>query len=148
MVNAIGKVYLGGLIDEDAQYTFNVAAGITAADVGKAVTIDSTAANTVKLASDGDQILGRLEVVEVRSLEGVNVATVSLKGGMVFTVTPDALAIGPDEIPAVGDYLLGGNTAGAAKGYVQKASTGNTVVTRWLVTEVLNSGAQVVAISL
>lgn len=144
----IGKVSLNGLIDEVAQYTFNLASGITASDVGKAVTIDSTAANTVKLAGDADLILGRLEVVEVRTQEGTAVGTVAVRGGMKFTVNPNATASSPDETPAVGDYISGGTNNSSVKGYVQKASTGNTVVTRWLVVEVLDSGATVIALGL
>lgn len=146
--NSIGKVSLNGLFAEDFQYTFLAASGITADNVGAAVTIDSSAANQIKLAGDSDQILGRLEVVEVRVAEGITLATISTKGAYQFNVNPNATASSPDETPAVGDYLLGATNNASVKGFVQKASTGNTVVTRVLVVEVLNSGAQVVAIVL
>ena len=144
----IGKVSLNGLIDEVAQFTFNLAAGITASDVGKAVTLDATAANTVKLAGDADLILGRLEVVEVRTQEGTAVGTISVRGGMKFAVNPNATASSPDETPAPGDYISGATNNASAKGFVQKASTGNTVVTRWVVVEVLDAGANVIALGL
>lgn len=144
---AIGKVSLAGLIDEVAQVTFNLDSGIVKADEGKAVTLDTSGANKVKLAGDADPILGRLEVVEIRTQEGsLNVGTVSLRGGMVFTVNPNATASSPDETPAVGDYLAGGTASGGGKGYVQKASDNNSTVTPWRVVEVRESGAKVVAI--
>lgn len=139
---AIGTISLKGLFHEDFQYPFMVAAGITEADEGKAVTLDTSAANTVKLAGDADVILGRLEKVENRTVEGVNVGTVSLFGGLEFPVNPNATASSPDETPAVGDYLSGGTTNAAAKGYVQKAAA----ATKWLVVEVLSS-TRVVAIA-
>ena len=145
MAKNIGKVSINGLIDEVAQVTWNLAAGIVKADEGKAVTQDTTAANTVKLAGDGDLILGRLEIVEIRSQEGIAVGTVSMRGGMSFVVNPNATASSPDETPAVGDYLSGGTATDTTKGYVQKASTGNTVITEWRVAEVLDAGARVVA---
>lgn len=138
----LGLVSLRGLYVEAFQWTFLGAAGLTAADVGKAVTLDTTAANTVKLAGNGDKILGILEVVEVRTQDAVITCTVALYGGYKFLVNPDATASSPDETPAIGDYLEGGTTNASAKGYVQKLQSGSS---RWLVVEVL-SGA-VVAIS-
>lgn len=138
----LGLVSLRGLYVEAFQWTFLGAAGLTTADVGKAVTLDATAANTVKLAGDGDKILGILEVVEVRSQDSVITVTVALYGGYKFLVNPNATASSPDETPAVGDYLEGGTATGSLKGYVQRLQSGSS---RWLVVEVL-SGA-VVAIS-
>jgi len=65
---------------EDFQEYFYLADGITAADVGKAVEIDPTGEQKVKLATDDAIIIGRLEVVEDRKQEGILVGTVSLKG--------------------------------------------------------------------
>lgn len=141
---SIGVVSLRGLYHEDSAYTFLGAAGLTAADEGKAVTLDTSAANTVKLAGDADVILGRLEKVEVRSVEGVITCTVVINGGFDFPVNPNATASSPDETPAVGDYLVGGTANSGAKGYVQRSAT----ATKWQVVEVRNSGANVVAISL
>lgn len=143
--NNLGLVSLRGLYHEDAQYTFLLASGITQADVGKAVTLDLTAANTVKLAADNDRILGRLHSVEGRTQEGpiARTGAVGLAGGYDFLVNPQATASSPDETPAIGDYIVGG-TATAGNGYVQKEQTGGK--SDWLVVEVLDSGARVVAI--
>jgi len=143
---AIGLTSLRGIVHDEFQYPFLLASGITQADEGKAVTLDSSAANTVKLAGNGDRILGILMVAEVRAIEGISIGTIALKGGYKFVVNPDATASSPDETPALGDYLVGGtdSSSPAIKGYVQKAQSSDPQ--DWLVVEVLDSGAAVVAI--
>lgn len=143
MAAQIGNVSLRGLYHEDAQYVFLGASGITVADEGKAVTLDSSAANTVKLAGNQDRILGRLEKVEVRAAEAVTIVTVSLQGGYDFVVDPDATS-SPDQTPAVGDFIAGGQTGAGVKGYVQKSL--NNAVTPWQVVELLTDPTRVVAI--
>lgn len=95
-------ISLRGMTHEKFHYPFYLAAGITSADVGKAVSIDSSAANTVKLAGDGDAVIGKLVVVEDRGVEGVLVGTVALRGGFRFT------EVGTPTYPlAVGDSVIG-----------------------------------------
>lgn len=141
----LGVISLSGLYSEDFLYPFLAASGISEASVGKAVTLDTTA-NTVKLAGDGERVIGKIVTFEDRVQDGVKLVTVATKGGFTFDVNPNATASSPDETPAVGDFLLGATATDTTKGWVQKASTGNTVVTNLQVVEVLNSGAQVVAI--
>lgn len=103
MTNVIGAgVSLKGIFIEDFLFPFNLKSGIVAADVGKAVALDSTAANTVKLAGDGDAILGRLEVVEDRTAEGILVGTVSLKGSFKFPVKNGETVVVGDVIQGAG----------------------------------------------
>ena len=64
---------------KDSQFTVNYAAGITAADVGKAVTPDNSADNQVKLAGDGDPICGVIYTVENRVNEGQLIGTVEFR---------------------------------------------------------------------
>jgi len=72
-----------------------------------------TANNTVVLAADGDPILGGVKIVETRTQEGVNLATVQINGGMRFKYkTGDAVA--------VGDSIIG-----AGNGEVKEASGRN-----------------------
>lgn len=73
------QVRLTGFQFEDFQFTVKLAAGITAADVGKVVSQDTSADSTVKLAADGDAILGVLQTVENRTIEGQLIGTVSFK---------------------------------------------------------------------
>lgn len=135
---AIGNgVTLAGLPNEDAQRTFLVSGTVTQADIGKAVTLDTAAANTVKLAGDNDVILGRLESYEDRTAEGIKVGTVSHDGSMEFPVNADAVSSPTDETPDVGDYICGGTTNASAKGFVQKIANG--AQQRWLVVEKLTS---------
>lgn len=104
-MSALGAgVSLNGIFMENWQITFNLKTGIVAADIGKAVTLDTTADNTVKLAGDADPILGRLETVENRVVEGLLVGTVSLKGALKF---PKAAG----DTVAVGDMVQGSASA-------------------------------------
>lgn len=150
-MSQIGVVSLRGLLAEDFQYTFLLKASDSAiADAGiKAVSLDTTAANTVKLAAEGELILGRLEVFEDRVVEGVKTGMVALKGGIEFLVDPEATDSPTDETPAVGDHLVGAQTAAGLKGHVRKATTAEIEkgMRNWLVVEVRNSGATVVAIN-
>ena len=99
-------VTLKGLTHNDFHYTFNISGTVTASDIGKAVTQDADTANTVKLAGDGDEIIGRLEAYEDRTQEGLKLATVSLKGGLEFPVkSGETVAIG-DSICGAGSGLV------------------------------------------
>jgi hypothetical protein len=115
-MSAIGKVSLRGIVFEDHWLPFNISGAPTTADVGKAVALDVTAPNTVKLAGDQDRVFGRLEAVEVRGQESVTVCTVSTK----FC---DVLPAFAAEVFIVGDSAVGGG-AGTVK--VRKVSTVDT----------------------
>lgn len=107
---------------ENWQEAFELASTITAADVGKAVTVDTAAPKRVKLAGDGDTILGRLEVVEIRTQEDFNIGTVSLKG---FNWFPVKASLSGVNIPLVGDTIVGAG-AGEVKARTD-ANDGTTV---------------------
>lgn len=115
---AAGNLAQGGVtivgIGQTVRPTFYLASGITKDDVGKPVALDTTANNTVKLAGADDIILGRLEVFEGRTQEGVLTGSVVIMGGVRFTyATGDAVA--------VGDSIVG-----AGSGEVKKTATANT----------------------
>ncbi len=101
------KPTLRGYHFEDWSFTFVLATGITAADIGKAVSIDSSAANKVKLAADADAILGRLASVEDRVVEGQLVGAVELKFANTLP------------IKAGQTVVLGGSVQGAGAGEVK-----------------------------
>ena len=84
----------------DSQITVALAAGITTADIGKALAVDTGAANTLKLAGDGDTIVARLMTVENRVNEGSLVGTASFR----FSAR---LPIKTGETVAVGDTVVG-----------------------------------------
>lgn len=95
---------------EDFQFTMLVSGTIDVAnDVGKAVTLDTTAANTVKLAGNNDYVYGRIESLENRALEGVVVANISRKFRSV--------------LPTTGAVALGNEVSGSATAGVVKATT-------------------------
>lgn len=137
MSTQIGKVSLNSIHHEDAQYTFKISGTVTRADEGRALALDPSAANTVKLAGDDDVILGRLGIYEDRVAEGVKVCTLSAEGAMTFPINPDASASGPDELPAVGDYICGAEDDDGKAGYVQKIADGDQE--KWLVVEVISA---------
>ena len=107
-----------------------MATGITAADKGKAVAIDATAAKTVKLAGADDIIIGHLSTVEDRVTEGVLIGTVDLKGGFSFPIATG-------ETVEVGDTVIG-----AGSGEVKAA--GSADYTDNVVTEVASGRATVI----
>lgn len=122
-------VSLRGMEHNDFHYPFNLAAGIVAADAGKAVSLDSTAANTVKLAADGDAVLGKLVTVENRSVEGVLVGTVALRGGFKFS-TSGTVAVGDSVQGAGAGVVKKLTTADHSKNFVVEVGTGYAIVVK------------------
>lgn len=112
------------MVHEDAQYPFYVSGNINVStDIGKAVTIDATAAYMVKLAGDGDVVLGKLAVYENRVNEGIKVGTVSVDGGF--------------ELPRANANVVinvGQTVQGAGNGLV-KAINANATQSRLLVVD-------------
>jgi len=99
-------------------FTFTYAVSTAMADdtaaaamSGKVVSLDTTAAGTVKLAADGDAIFGRVYVAEKRTTLGMNVASVARK---FKERVPTAAGYAA---PAVGDRVIGGGN-----GTVKKAT--------------------------
>lgn len=149
---AIGKVSLDGLPQEKFHNTFLVKTGALQADVavqGESAMALDTVANQVKLAADGDKILGRLEVLEVRTAEGITVGTVARKGGMSFKISPH-VETSPDEMPGVGSYLVGSVDDDGKGGYVRKATTAEISAGKdnWLVVEIIEDGDDKTAIAI
>lgn len=126
------KVSLRGFHFEDFHLTFTLAAGIVGADVGKAVSIDASAPNKVKLAADGDVIIGRLATVEDRKVEGQLVGAVALKFANTLPIK-------------AGDALAVGDTAvGAGNGTIKKAAANDA--NKNFVAEIIGTDAVVVLI--
>lgn len=112
------RVTLHGFHQEDFHLTWNISglAGKTDAElsalVGKAVTLDATADNTVKLAGDGDYILGRISSVENRTSQGEGyIGAIEHRFSMRMPI-------------AAGQTVARGATAvGAGNGFVKAAAT-------------------------
>jgi hypothetical protein len=75
-----------GIYFEEQMLPMNLHADIVAADVGKAVAIDTSANAMVKLAGDNDVVVGRLETWENRVQEGIKVGTVAFGGALRLPV--------------------------------------------------------------
>lgn len=103
-----GGISFVGIPHSEFRRTAYLAAGITSADVGKPVTLDTSANNTYKLAGDGDVVYGNLKVVENRVQEGILVGTIEFKGGFNW--------------PKSGVIAVGNGVVGAGAGAV-KAGT-------------------------
>jgi len=105
------NVTLRGFHWEVSSLTFNLATGIKQEHIGHAVAVDASGPNKVKLAGDGDTIIGRLSTVEDRSVEGSLIGAVELQ----FANT---LPIKAGENVAIGDTVVG-----AGNGEVKSAAT-------------------------
>lgn len=95
---------------DDFWFTYNLAAGTTAADVGKAVELDVSGAKKAKLASNDAEVFGRLETFEDRG-NGLLVGTVSRK----FV----------SKLPAANGHaiVVGNSVRGAGAGLVEAHAT-------------------------
>jgi hypothetical protein len=107
-----------GITQDLFNYPWKISGSPTQADVGKAVSIDTTAAYTVKLAADNDPIIGVLETLEIRTIEGINVCTVSTKGGW-------KMKLKTSETVTIGQEVQGGG-AGEVKGLAAQNDTDGT----------------------
>jgi len=120
-----------GLTYPDFNHTFKLTDAVSDMDSleGMAVEQDTSAANAVKLATDGGEVVGFILVAEngVSQGEGITV-TVSTKGGRRVKTSAEL---------SVGDYIVG-----AGAGAVKAAGTG--VKTDIKVWEVINATTAVV----
>lgn len=103
---------LFGFDFQDSQFTVLLDAGITAANIGAAVTQDTTVANTFKLAGAGDPIHGILQQVEARTTEGTLVGLVGFQFADKLTI--DAGLTGA-HVVAIGSRLEGSTTPGTVR---------------------------------
>lgn len=117
-------VTLIGQTQPDFNYTFAISDTITDGDavLGLAVCQDTTAKNTVKLATDGSEILGQIIMYEDRTSQGDGkVVTVATRGGMKFKVKSG-------ESITVGDAVVGaGNGEVRKKVGASDTATGDVV---------------------
>ena len=117
-------VTLIGQTQPDFNYTFAISDTITDGDavLGLAVCQDTTANNTVKLATDGSEIFGQIIMYEDRTSQGDGkVVTVATRGGMKFKVKSG-------ESITVGDAVVGaGNGEVRKKVGASDTTTGDVV---------------------
>lgn len=119
MAYNLGAVVSHGFSLNEFMFTYVLDSGIDEDDVGKAVSLDATKTNTVKLAADGDAIFGRLETFEDRTALGIKVGTVSRKFKQKLPVKSGltsfaAVAVG-DTVVGAGDGEVKASNSGTAK---------------------------------
>ena len=106
---------------EDSMFTYLLSGTITIADIGKAVMLDTAAANTVKLTQAAeDVIFGRLETFEDRTALGIKVGTVAR--GFKDKLPKAANVI------TVGQSVAGSAVAGIVKAALTQDTNRNIVI--------------------
>lgn len=104
---------------DDFMFTYNLDSAIVEADEGKALMLDTSGDNKMKLVTDAATIDGRLFRYEDRSQQGGGkVGTVERKLRCKLTYTGTA--------PAVGDYVCGSTTAGVVRKRLGADATADT----------------------
>ncbi|RWP44305.1 MAG: hypothetical protein E5X41_13090 [Mesorhizobium sp.] len=126
------NVTLRGFHWEVSSLTFNLATGITNDHIGRGVSIDTSGANKVKLAADGDTIIGRLASVENRTVEGSLIGAVELQFANTLPIKAAAVV-------AIGDTVVG-----AGAGEVKAAATPDH--SKNFVVEIIGTNAVVVKV--
>ena len=120
-------VSLRGTYDERDVLTLNISGTIVdPTDLGKAVSQDTSAANTVKLAADGETIIGELKTYQKRIIEGNNTGGVLYRGACYFKYTGTAPAVGQSVVGA-GSGLVKA-AAASVHNQVFEVDTTNTMV--------------------
>ena len=106
---------------DDFTFTYNLAAGSTIDHVGRAMTLDPSAANQFKPSGDGDAIHGRLFSFEDRRQQGAGLV------GAVERKFKAKLPVADGQVVALGDSVVG-----AGEGFVKAAAADepqlNTVI--------------------
>lgn len=90
---------------EETAFAFYLESSITEDDIGKAVTIDTSAEMTMKLAGNDEVVLGFLDTFEDRG--DFKIGAVQQKGGFALPYTGTA--------PSLGHGIVGSATAGVVK---------------------------------
>lgn len=129
-------VSLDGMTFPESQFTFRISgSNLTAANTeGKVVSLDTTAADTVKLAADGDNIIGRVVKFEARVNEGVNLVTIAtrfinnvpVKSGETVLVGDTVVGAGNGEVKTF--KVTGVSAPRPWDNYVVEVGSGTVVV--------------------
>jgi len=99
---------------ENFAFAFYLEASITEDDIGKAVTQDTSAEMTMKLAGDDEVVMGFLDTFEDRG--DFKIGAVQQKGGFAFPYE--------GTLPVLGEGIVGSATAGLVKSTGAAATAG------------------------
>lgn len=104
-----GGVYMTFIID-NSTITYSATTAYGSAQVGKAVAL--SAANTIELVGDGEEVVGRLDSVDANLKARVQIAgAMKLPGGDGASLT-------------LGKKIVGDLGASSAEGYIREVATG------------------------
>ena len=125
VVGAFVNTSVAGIENDDDFYPFNITGTVALpGDIGKAVSIDITAPNSVKLCASGDIIVGQLKTFEIRAMEGIQTCAVMTEGGLVFPYD----TTGGSVVPAIGDSVQGGVIPGTVMKLAAAQGRSNVVM--------------------
>lgn len=111
------KVVSYGFPLDDVTFTYNISGTVAQTDLGKALSQDTAAASTMKLAADGDSIIGRLVSYEDRSQQGAG------KTGAVQRRFKELLPI-KSGLTGINAVAVGDTVCGAGSGEVRALNNG------------------------
>jgi hypothetical protein len=115
------KVVSYGFPLDETTFTYNISGTVTQDDTGKAMTFDTTADSTMKLAGDGDPIDGRLFSYEDRTQQGAG------KTGGVARRFKEKLPIKAG-LTGVNAVARGDTVVGAGNGEVKSLNDGSAKI--------------------
>lgn len=121
-------VTLLGVDHPDFGYTYNLTAGTTKAHVGRAMSVDTAAANTMKPAADGDTVRGTLFTFEDRVSEGMKVGTVRHKGGYRLPIASGQTVTTGQSVVGAGDGFVKAAAGPLPHNFVAEVANGYAVV--------------------
>ena len=121
----VNQVVLDGFTMHDWCFTMFASGSVDTDDIGKAVSLDTSAAATVKLAADDDVIYGRIFQVEDRSQEGVTTVTVETRfrkklpiaDGETVNIGDTVIGAGSGEVKAAASASAANKVLAVADGY-------------------------------
>jgi len=138
MSNPRAVAFTDGMFDQVATFiidnstiTYSVAEVGGSAQVGLAVAL--SAAKTIELAGDGEEIIGKLLGVEADNTASVQIGgVVTLPGGNGAALTPGKKIVGALDAASAEGYIREANTAtaaelGVARGFIIDAGTTTAV---------------------
>lgn len=112
-----------GIPVNETRHTFR-GTGITNADVGKAATLVTGGADvTVKLAGDGDPILGQIETVEIETTGEIIVNVLIMGGYRLRCETNEVIAVGDKVVGKAAGLVKSGGASADLRFVVTEAST-------------------------
>lgn len=121
-------VTLLGVDHPEFGYTYNLAAATAKAHVGRAVSVDTSAANTMKPAADGETVRGVLFTFEDRVSEGVKVGTVRHKGGYRVPIAAGQEVTVGQSVVGAGDGTVKAAASPLPHNFVAEVGNGYAVV--------------------